>query len=214
MKKFYRSRSFTLIELLVVVAVIGVLAGLLLSVATNARQKQEIAVARVECVQLQTAIEQYKAAFGFYPPDNTAFPCASSLYYELVGTTRDGSGTIFTPLDGGPAAFQTVLRLTYGVDSVFNSAPTNTDSPARSFLRNLRPNQIGAVTNVVHPSRFLVCSISVRPGRNFTQGQPIPPWFNPWFYVSTNPTNNPDSFDLWANLWFGDEKKSINNWSR
>lgn len=36
---------------------------------------------------------------------------------------------------------------------------------------------------------------------------------NPWRYVSTNPTNNPGSFDLWAEIPLGrDRTKIIGNW--
>jgi hypothetical protein len=35
---------------------------------------------------------------------------------------------------------------------------------------------------------------------------------NPWRYVSTNPTNNPNSFDLWAEVPLGREIKIIGNW--
>jgi hypothetical protein len=36
---------------------------------------------------------------------------------------------------------------------------------------------------------------------------------NPWRYVSTNPTNNPGSFDLWAEIPVGrDRVKIIGNW--
>ena len=37
---------------------------------------------------------------------------------------------------------------------------------------------------------------------------------NPWRYVSTNPTNNPDSFDLWAEFVEGGKIKVICNWSK
>jgi hypothetical protein len=43
---------------------------------------------------------------------------------------------------------------------------------------------------------------------------PIPtnPGLNPWRYVSTNPTNNPNSFDLWAEIIVKGERRIIGNW--
>ena len=35
---------------------------------------------------------------------------------------------------------------------------------------------------------------------------------NPWRYVSSNPTNNPGEFDLWAEIVIGDEVIIIGNW--
>jgi prepilin-type N-terminal cleavage/methylation domain-containing protein len=39
------------------------------------------------------------------------------------------------------------------------------------------------------------------------------PSLNPWRYVSTNPTNNPTSFDLWAEIIVKGERKIIGNWN-
>ena len=51
--------------------------------------------------QLETAIDRYKSAYGFYPPDSTT-TCngtpINQLYYELLGTTNDGVNYI--TLDG------------------------------------------------------------------------------------------------------------------
>ena len=43
---------------------------------------------------------------------------------------------------------------------------------------------------------------------------PIPsnPQLNPWRYVSSNPTNNPGRFDLWAEYIENNQKKIIGNW--
>jgi hypothetical protein len=36
---------------------------------------------------------------------------------------------------------------------------------------------------------------------------------NPWRYNSSNPTNNPGSYDLWIQLSIGGTKYLICNWS-
>ena len=63
-----RSRAgFTLIELLTVIAIILVLAGLLLNVASNAHYKSSFARAQTEVKAMETACESYKADNGTYP---------------------------------------------------------------------------------------------------------------------------------------------------
>jgi hypothetical protein len=36
---------------------------------------------------------------------------------------------------------------------------------------------------------------------------------NPWRYVSSNPTNNTGSYDLWMDIKFGGKTNRISNWS-
>ena len=35
---------------------------------------------------------------------------------------------------------------------------------------------------------------------------------NPWRYVSKNPTNNTETYDLWAEVLVGNKKIVISNW--
>ena len=37
---------------------------------------------------------------------------------------------------------------------------------------------------------------------------------NPWLYVSTSPTNNPDRFDLWTEVVVGGHLMRFSNWER
>ncbi|MFM1769228.1 MAG: Type secretion system protein precursor [Verrucomicrobiota bacterium] len=37
--------------------------------------------------------------------------------------------------------------------------------------------------------------------------------FNPWNYDSSNPTHNPDSFDLWIDVVIGNKTVTIGNWN-
>ncbi len=34
-----------------------------------------------------------------------------------------------------------------------------------------------------------------------------------WHYVSTNPTNNQDSYDLWMDIKYGGKTNRISNWN-
>jgi hypothetical protein len=37
---------------------------------------------------------------------------------------------------------------------------------------------------------------------------------NPWRYVSSGPTNNPGSYDLWVDLYIGGKTYRLSNWSK
>ena len=103
------SPAFTLIELLVVISIIALLAAFTIPVLHTVARKKILDRTRGEMEQMATAIDRYKAAYGFYPPSNPLYPNTdvydvmfSPLYYELLGTTNINSG--------GPAspAYQTL----------------------------------------------------------------------------------------------------------
>ena len=81
-------RAFTLVELLVVISIITLIAALLLPAASSAKRLAAIHNAQAEMAQLETAIDRYKSAYGFYPPDNPCNPLVNQLYFELLGTTN------------------------------------------------------------------------------------------------------------------------------
>jgi hypothetical protein len=43
-----------------------------------------------------------------------------------------------------------------------------------------------------------------------TNGSPV----SPWFYNSSNPTNNPGSYDLWMDVFYSGKTNRISNWSQ
>ena len=61
--------AFTLTELLVVIAIIAVLAALATNAAINALNAGKRTAITLELQQLATAVEQFKADFGAYPPN-------------------------------------------------------------------------------------------------------------------------------------------------
>src|SRR5437016_13796989 len=63
------SRAFTLIELLVVIAVIAILAALIIPITAAVNRAKVLSRSRGELANIETAIEDYKATRGFYPPD-------------------------------------------------------------------------------------------------------------------------------------------------
>src|SRR5579859_3086348 len=80
--------AFTLIELLTVIAVIAVIAALIFPVANTVKRQAFIHNAQAQMSQLETALENYKSAYGFYPPSCPNGPLTNQLYYELEGTLR------------------------------------------------------------------------------------------------------------------------------
>lgn len=76
------SKAFTLIELLLVVAVIGILAGVTVTVINPQKQKDiaEDAVRLSNVEKLVAAIEAYYAAEGQYPPENPTSDAAFMNY--------------------------------------------------------------------------------------------------------------------------------------
>jgi hypothetical protein len=74
------------------------------------------------------------------------------------------------------------------------------DSPAAtSFLKALKPGQSGEILPNV---RVLTTSVMWADGI-----------INPIRYNSSNPTNNPASYDLWVDVIIGDKTNRVSNWS-
>jgi prepilin-type N-terminal cleavage/methylation domain-containing protein len=224
MKKFFckrnvSRRAFTLVELLVVIAIIGVLAALLLTITARMKQKQMIARTQAELAQVATAIDSYKLKTGFYPPDNPGNPVINPLYFELSGTTF--AKNIYTTLDGSGRISQKDLLVFFGpkVTGFMNTTRggNGDDAPiATKFLQNLRPNQIAqwGFPDVKTNNAMLVCSIAW-PANLPPSSWPVPTGagLNPWRYVSSSPTNNPNSYDLWVDIIIAGKTNRISNWS-
>ena len=195
--------AFTLIELLVVISIIGLLAALLVALAGLAGNKQKIKKTQAELEQLVTVIEAYKLKKGFYPPDNPSNPGMNQLYYELVGSTNNG--TVFVTLSGKDSIQSPVMQAQFGVANFNNSSKAargSDDFDVQNFHSKLNEEK---QTKVIAPGvRVLVAPVE-GPGRQRT---------NTWRYVFTNPTNNPGSFDLWADIFIGGKTNRISNWSK
>lgn len=208
--------AFTLIELLIVIAVIGILAALLFPVMNGVATRRIISVARAELFQVEAAIRAYKEKKGFYPPDNQFTNLVlNPLYFELMGTvvSRPPGGEYrYTTLDGSFTITSNALWAAFGLRSLANSSTSaqgNDNTPApESLLKELRQDQIGTNQLGVNGSaRILVCSEGFsKPGAGSALA--------PWGYNSTNPTNNPGSFDLWVDLFVRGKTQRISNWSK
>lgn len=219
-----RRPAFTLIELLTVIAIIGVLAAFLIPVMRGVMRRQHISVAQSEMAELETAIGNYHAVYGFYPPSGTN-ALANPLYYELVGTTSTNTSSVvpsFTTLDGLSTITGTALTSTFGIGGLMNYGVTNRAAGgedvrvARNYLPQLRSSQLA--TNNTTGAAILVYSgggtdptNTYNPLSGYTSFSGV--GVNPWRYNSSNPTNNPGSYDLYVQIVMGGTSNLVCNWS-
>ena len=219
-----RCLAFTLIELLVVISIIALLAGLVVNLARSAAQNTKRSRVQAEMDQVVTAIEAYKAHFGHYPPDNVTpstqivNPVTNPLFYELTGATVDERSRVFRARDRQQGIPTASVQTFFHTDGFVNAS---TDlKEIKSFLPSLKANQRRTISRAPNPD-IEVLAVTV----DWPNDPKFPPPFdtlpdpqirrvNPWRYVKTNPTNNPDGFDLWAEFVEGGKLKVICNWSK
>jgi prepilin-type N-terminal cleavage/methylation domain-containing protein len=216
--------AFTLVELLIVIAIIGTLAAFTIPVMRSVKRLQYIKHATAERALLETAIQRYHDAYGFYPPSNPNYnpgnPATwtqamfSPLYFELLGTTNNNG--IYQTLDGSAFISANPATMTngFGVGGFINCSKVGSseDAPAaKNFLPDLKTKQFGSnITNNGIPVTLLLGSVG-GPDQNY---EPIlnAPNINPWRYVSPG-VNNPNSYDLWMQLSINGQTNLICNWS-
>jgi prepilin-type N-terminal cleavage/methylation domain-containing protein len=208
-------QGFTLIELLLVVAIIGVLTALLVSAMNNTQFPAKTGVAKAELARMESAIGDYRIKLGFYPPDNPNDPGINPLYFELLGTTNNGITYVTLDASGQISNSNGDINSRFNRQGFANSSTkahsTDESGAPIPFLNQLRPKQVGQIDPSQPLVKILVCSIEW-PDAN---GAPIPgTLLNPWRYVSSHPTNNPGSYDLWVDLAIGNKIYRVSNWSK
>lgn len=203
------SRAFTLIELLMVIAIIGILAGMVLVGGNTFVKKSRISRTRAELVQLETAIDNYKAFKGVLPPDGKLSCAVAPLFYELSGTMPVGA--TYQTLDGDDSLPTEQVKANFGRSGFLNASGDRAE--VRTFLKIQKGTQTKATSSGVI---LLVAPVEgpAYPG--------LPADVNPWCYVSSNPTNNNATaagggYDLWAdisvrNTFGGYTTYRISNW--
>lgn len=202
-------RAFTLVELLIVIAIIAILAAMIFPVVGAVKRRAAISKAETELNQVKTSIELYKEKFGYYPPDNPLMPATNQLFYELSGTELGTAG--YKTLDGSETIQVAQVAQAFGpnVSGFVNTTKGGGDetASAKSFLKGLKPGQSETVTNNGVRTRLLTCSVTWPANTPFEE-------INPWRYNSSNPTNNPGSYDLWVDILIRGKTNRISNWSQ
>lgn len=205
-----RVHGFTIIELLALFVVIGIIAALGVGLASLASRMSKEQRVRSELNQLVTAIDAYKAHFGFYPPDNPENSVTNQLYYELTGTIFSGAG--FKPITGGGEIPPQVIARLFNVKTLSNSARDAQE--VRHFVDlKFRQHHVVFTNPIVE---VLIAPVDC-PTNRATFAPPLPypvSYLNPWRYVSTKPSHNPKSFDLWAEIVIGKQQVVIGNWKQ
>jgi prepilin-type N-terminal cleavage/methylation domain-containing protein len=207
--------GFTLIELLVVISIIGVLAAITIPALGAVKKSQYKNTARVELKQIEAAIENYKVKYGAYPPSNRSGSTNEldlpPLYYELTGVTRDNSGN-YTTLDGATTISEADYKNAYGLAGIINCTKGSGEDKleAKNFLSGLKITINDRVTNGITRTTAILTSVG---GPDDSYKPLNASGMNPFRYNSANPTNSPNSFDLWVDLSISGKITRINNWS-
>jgi prepilin-type N-terminal cleavage/methylation domain-containing protein len=196
-----RRRAFTLVELLVVISIIGVLAALTIPLAGSVSRTKKINTAQAEMQQIETALENYKAKYGVYPPSNPTNAILNTLFFELSGVTN--ANGVYTTLDSLAYAANGEYAGEFKVGGIVNCSGTNGEDEAntkyaKDFLPGLKATQVVIATNSLYPNSqfgFLVTSVG-GPDLNY---QPLSVPGNPFRYAYPG-TNNPNGYDLWVQL--------------
>ncbi len=206
-------RAFTLIEMLVVIAIIGILAAMIIPLAGVVAKSKIIARAKAQIASLSLSIDTYKLKKGVYPPDNTNGPAGAftnQLYYELWGCLAVPSQNLYTNLyNSGETISVTTLGSYFGAAGIINSS-ADTNEVLNLFPR-LNPADLKNI-GVAGKPVWVFVNPSPGPTANLpsSSGQPV----NVIRYVSTNPTNNPNTYDLWVDVLIGGKTNRISNWSK
>jgi hypothetical protein len=173
--------------------------------------KKRIAQATSTITFVESAINQYKNKKGFYPPDNPTNSAAGPLFYELHGmviSTTPANPTFVNTFFSHDTISANTLGTFMGVGGIVNASadpaeiynlvPTLQSNLLRNLNNSNNPVWVFAVptlgpTNVLVPGALPVNAVN---------------------YVSTNPTNNASTFDLWVDLVISGKTYRISNWSK
>jgi len=202
------ANGFSLVELLVVISIITVVVAFTVPAYHAVKINQYEHQTQVEMGHLKAAIDSYKDARGFYPPDSPQGPLLNQLYYELEGTTNLANNTYAT-LDLSDTIATSALQSVLGVNGIVNCAKGGGEdaTPAKNFIHELSPNKTAAFNGI----KLFVGSVG-GPDPNYTPPQ-LPGFSsNPWRYIAQG-TNNPGGYDLWMQLVISGKKYLICNWS-
>jgi prepilin-type N-terminal cleavage/methylation domain-containing protein len=132
--------------------------------------------------------------------ENEALVMAIEVYKSKLGYyPQDNSKDLALPplyheLTG--VAIPNAYTNDFGVAGIANiNSDAGTNSVPQNFLSGLKSSQYEQIPNKPGAYRLTYAYGNV-----------------PWRYNSTNPTNNPGSFDLWVELEIAGKKEIVGNW--
>ena len=209
-----------MIELLVVIGVIAILVGLIVAAAGHAMSAARQRHVEAQRESLTSAIEAYKRKVGYYPPDNPNNPAQSPLFYELTGPLPPPTQTAVRP--GTLPDKRRHLRRRHGdlPGLRSNERPRKRCRVCECFRRpQPGPKLLRGCSQVRHHRQtrhhwrhqhLFGVPLSGPLATNTVDGKNLAPWS----YVSTNPTNNSGSYDLWVDVTSGGKTNRFSNWSK
>ena len=214
--KVGHAAGFTLIELLVVISIIGLLAAFTVVSVGSISKGRKISTARGELVQFESALENYKAKYGTYPPGNSyGNPLLNQLYYELSGMTNNGVN--FVTLDGSSSIPVISVIDAFKVGGFINCTKGGGEdaASAKNFLPGLKVNQFrSSVTNNSNNKNISTTILITSVGGPDDSYQPLQAvGVNPIRYQFPG-VNNPGSYDLWVQLVIKGKTNLVCNWSK
>jgi prepilin-type N-terminal cleavage/methylation domain-containing protein len=178
--------GFTLIELLVVIVIIMFLAGITIPIVSSIQTNAKKGVTSAQISQMEIALKQFESDFGVFPPDTyTANPISI--------------GGVSIPVDSDLDTSSKCLVFFLGSKFTFNTTSFNDIyGPYIEFKRA----QLDEVTGVVFVDNQPDIKIE---GINGTTKiyQYKDPFGEHYSYVSSSPSNNTASFDIYS---FGPDK--------
>jgi len=213
-----REAGFTLVEWLSVIAIMAVVAGLIVGLAGVAGKAKRKARVTAELNQLVTSIDSYFAKYNGYPPQEGGNYGVNSLYHELIGVkfTPDNAtpaNSTYTTPDGRVTMTQTDVQTIFGIGG-FANVGEGPNTAGNNLLPTIKPNQTALVEQGGGVGQILIVPAEAPPSKGVSAKtvEGDPKTVNPWRYNASNPSNNPNSYDLWAEIRVGDETIIIGNW--
>jgi len=213
-------QGFTLVEMLVVIAVIAILAGMILAALPSMHEKKAKKAAQAQLSQMDTLIQTYFAQYNSYPLDNPNrlqpnHTAIHPLYYELMGSTFNA--TLLQYATVTETITENNVRTYFNQDGLRNVThdANNPQAPkAKQFFTSVssemyRSLDTGATGPDVKLLRFPTKDLEVNMLKDSAGN-----YFNPWRYISTNPTNNQGRYDLWVEFEVGGSRFRVSNWEK
>ena len=171
-------------------------------VCEGIRKQQEI---------ISKAIENYKLAFGIYPPDNITNrsplkvdPVNNPLFYELAGAVYNPTNKRFE-FGGVEAAEASFVKNFFHATNFINSGDST--NSVKQFLSR----EDWGLKQLHDDPDVYALSYQIP----WNDAHPDLVWefeISPWRYVSSMPTHNPGKYDLWIEVKTSTQTVTLGNW--
>ncbi len=178
--------GFTLIELLVVIVIIMFLAGITIPIVSSVQTNAKKGVTSAQISQLGLALKQFESDFGFFPPQS----------YTIAYDPPLSLGGVAIPRDDELTAGSRCLVFFLGSKFKFTSTSfTATYGPYIEFKRS----QLSTVNGSDFSDTETIADISVDGVNGLSLVHEYKDPFGEYYsYVSTSPSNNTASFDIYS----------------